>query len=231
MNELRALFPVQVTRGALLRSDGVAVGLISGGAPSWDLMAQAVLAQAGDDYHRLLLALDAPIDIYLIDEPPNLAGAIATLVERHERCRQPALAAVLSELIDELAERAQHGSGRAKQAIWAVTTAPQAAASSMPGLGLGTLFGLHKKGQRRATVPAHQSALAQAVERARRLADALGQLAGTPAPRLMEAEEIARLIYGLADPIRAQRYPLVGTLLDRVRRVVMPENDTDRSVS
>ena len=38
----------------------------------------------------------------------------------------------------------------------------------------------------------------------------------------LEAEEIARLIYGLADPVRAQRYPLTGTLLDRVRRVVTP---------
>jgi hypothetical protein len=58
------------------------------------------------------------------------------------------------------------------------------------------------------------------VERARRLADALGQLDGTPQPRLMEAEEIARLLYTLADPIRAGRYPLAGPLLDRVRRVV-----------
>jgi hypothetical protein len=38
----------------------------------------------------------------------------------------------------------------------------------------------------------------------------------------MEAEEIAHLIYGLADPVRAQRYPLAGTLLDRVRRIVTP---------
>jgi hypothetical protein len=36
----------------------------------------------------------------------------------------------------------------------------------------------------------------------------------------MEAEEIAQLLYQLADPVRAQRYPLAGTLLDRVRRVV-----------
>jgi hypothetical protein len=64
------------------------------------------------------------------------------------------------------------------------------------------------------------TALAQAVEKARRLADALHQLGGHPAPRVMEAEEIARLVYQLADPIRAQRYPLAGTLLERVRRVV-----------
>jgi hypothetical protein len=62
----------------------------------------------------------------------------------------------------------------------------------------------------------------QAIEQACRLADSLSQLGGTPAPRLLEAEEIARLVYGLADPVRAQRYPLAGTLLDRVRRVVTP---------
>ncbi|HWQ12220.1 MAG TPA: hypothetical protein VNL77_05440, partial [Roseiflexaceae bacterium] len=67
---------------------------------------------------------------------------------------------------------------------------------------------------------AGRAALAQAGERARRLADSLAQLGGTPPPRLMEAEEIARLLYALADPVRASRYPLAGTLLDRVRRVV-----------
>jgi hypothetical protein len=223
VNDIRALFPIQIVRGALLRPDGIAVGLVVGGAPPWDLRSLAGRSQAGDDYHRLLLALDAPVDVYLVDEPPNLAGAIATLVERHERCRQSVLAAVLSELIDELAERAQHSSGRAKQVIWAVTAAPQAAAPSMSGLRLGALLGLHRKGQRHGTAPAHQSALAQAVERARRLADALAQLGGTPTPRLMEAEEIARLIYQLADPVRAQRYPLAGALLDRVRRIVTHE--------
>jgi hypothetical protein len=55
---------------------------------------------------------------------------------------------------------------------------------------------------------------------ARRLADSLSQLGGTPPPRLLEAEEIARLVYGLSDPVRAQRYSLAGPLLDRVRRVL-----------
>ena len=36
------------------------------------------------------------------------------------------------------------------------------------------------------------------------------------------AEEIAQLLYGLADPMRAQRYPLAGPLLHRLRRVVTP---------
>ena len=83
MNELRALFPLQIVRGALLRPDGVAVGLVVGGAPPWDLRSLAGRSQASEEYHRLLLALDAPIDVYLIDEPPNLAGAIAT---RDLRC-------------------------------------------------------------------------------------------------------------------------------------------------
>jgi len=38
MNDLRATFPIQIVRGALLRSDGIAVGLVSGGAPAWDLL-------------------------------------------------------------------------------------------------------------------------------------------------------------------------------------------------
>jgi hypothetical protein len=38
----------------------------------------------------------------------------------------------------------------------------------------------------------------------------------------MEAEEIARVIYEIADPIRAHRYPLNGTLLSRVQRVIAP---------
>lgn len=85
MNDLCALFPTQIMRGALLRPDGVAVSLISGGAPSWDLLAPAARGQAGSDYHRLLLALDAPLDIYLVDQPPDVASAVSTLLERQEQ--------------------------------------------------------------------------------------------------------------------------------------------------
>ena len=37
-----------------------------------------------------------------------------------------------------------------------------------------------------------------------------------------DAAELAAGFHALADPVRAQRYPLAGPLLDRVRRVVTP---------
>jgi hypothetical protein len=228
MYELRTIFPTQVVRGALLRPDGIAVGLVSGGAPSWELLSQAMRGQAGDDYHRLLLALDAPLDVYLVDQPPDVAGAITLLLERQQQASQrpdssPLLAAVLNEIADYLTDLGQQSGSRAKQIIWAVTGGGNTSARGVGGLDLRNLIrrransraGSSGQGQIR-IAPA---ALTQAVEQARRLADALGMLGGTPAPRLLEAEEIARLVYGLADPVRAQRYPLAGTLLDRVRRV------------
>jgi hypothetical protein len=218
MNDLRNLFPTQIVRGALLRPDGVAVGLVGGGAPAWDLLSLAARAQTGAEYHRLLLALDAPIDIYLVDQPPEVAGAISTLLDRQEHVEQPMLGAVLSEIADYLAELAQQRSSRAKRAIWTVTAGTEVNARRTVGLNRFSLR--TRSGETSSRVQAASAALAQAIERARRLADALGQLGGTPPPRLLEAEEIAQLVYGLADPIRAQRYPLVGTLLDRVRRVV-----------
>jgi hypothetical protein len=45
-------------------------------------------------------------------------------------------------------------------------------------------------------------------------------LGGSPQPRLLEAEEIARLWFRLVDPVRAARYPLQGVLLERIRSVV-----------
>ena len=226
MNDFRAVFPTQIVRGAVLRPDGIAVGLVSGGAPSWDLLSQAARGQAGEDYHRLLLALDLPIDIYLIDQPPDVAGAIGGLLQRQGHAQHPLLAAVLSEMADYLAELAQQSSSRAKQVIWAVTAGGEAVGRGMGGLDLSTLIGRgvigKPNGRGRSGSRTAPTALSQAIEKARRLSDALSQLAGTPAPRLMEAEEIARLIYGLADPVRAQRYPLAGTLLDRVRRIVTP---------
>ena len=218
MNDLRQTFPTQIVRGALLRLDGVAVGLVGGGAPAWDLLSLAARAQTGAEYHRLLLALDAPIDIYLVDQPPEVAAEINTLLDRQEHVDQPMLGAVLSEIADYLAELAQQRSSRAKRAIWTIT-----AGAELSTRGAGSLEHLILRGRGGTTssrVQAGAAALARAVEQARRLADALGQLGGTPPPRLLEAEEIAQLIYGLADPIRAQRYPLTGTLLDRVRRVV-----------
>ncbi len=218
MNDLRNLFPIQIVRGALLRPDGVAVGLVGGGAPAWDLLSLAARAQTGAEYHRLLLALDAPIDIYLVDQPPEVAGAIGILLDQQEHVYQPMLGAVLSEIADYLAELAQQRSSRAKQAIWTVIAGTELSARGAGGLDRFSLRRRDSKASSRGQAGA--AALAQAVEQARRLADALGQLGGSPPPRLLEAEQIAQLIYGLADPVRAQRYPLTGTLLDRVRRVV-----------
>jgi hypothetical protein len=230
MNDLRYVFPTQIMRGALLRPDGIAVGLVGGGAPAWDLLSLAARAQTGAEYHRLLLALDAPIDVYLVDQPPEVSGAISTLLDRQACVDHPMLGTVLSEIADYLADLAQQSSSRSKQAIWAVTTGTQNSAVGAGGMELPRRIW---RRSRTGDGPAHaaQLALAQAVERARRLADALSHLGGTPAPRLLEAEEIARLIYQLADPIRAQRYPLAGSLLDRVRRVLTIGTTNPRSLS
>jgi len=217
-NDLRSVFPTRIVRGALLRPDGVAVGLVGGGAPSWDLRSLSGRAQAGSDYHRLLLALHAPIDVYVVDQPPDLAGEIATLHERQARANHPLLADVLAEIADYLTELGQSSGSRAKQVVWAVTVAPS---TSVRGIGGLDIKGLLRRG--RQVAPAQGAAtLTEAVEGARRLADALSQLGGTPAPRLLEVEEIARLLYGMADPLRAQRFPLAGPLLQRVRRIVTP---------
>src|SRR5205823_13355109 len=79
MDDLRAILPTHITRGALLRPDGTAVGLVSGGAPPWDLMAAVARAQTGGDYHRVLLALNAPLDVYLVDQPPDVTDTLAAL--------------------------------------------------------------------------------------------------------------------------------------------------------
>jgi hypothetical protein len=221
MNELREIFPTRIVRGAVLRADGVAVGLVVGGSLSWDLLSLAARAQAGADYHRLLLALDAPIDVYLVDQPPDVADQVATLLERQTRAAHPLLETVLSEIADYMIELAQQTSSRAKQVIWAVTTSADTQALGVGGLDLLQLI-RRGSGTPAGPAPAGLATLAQAVEKARRLCEALNQLGGTPPPRLLEAEEIARLLYGLADPVRAQRYPLAGTLLERVRRIVTP---------
>jgi hypothetical protein len=220
VSELRTLFTLQVTRGALLRSDGVAVGLVLGGAPPWELLARAARAQAAEDYHRLLLALDAPIDIYTIDEPPDITEELGLLLNRQGAALDQGRelhAAVLGEISGYVADLAAQVDGRGKQVVWAVPSAG-ASLSSVAFAGL--------LGQAAPTVAnsgAARHGLTQAADRARRLADAVTLLNGVPPPRLPEPEEIAQLIYRLADPLRARRYPLAGSLLDRVRRVVTLE--------
>ncbi len=169
----------------------------------------------------LLLALDAPLDVYLVDQPPSVAGDIASLIDRQERTAHAQLAGVLSEMADYLTELGQQGSSRAKQVIWAVAAGTEVSGRGVGGLDIARLVGRRASGKAAGPTKARAAAVAQAVDKARRLADSLGQLGGAPAPRLMEAEEIAQLLYQRADPVCAQRYPLAGTLLDRVRRVVI----------
>ena len=220
MNDLQTVLPTRIVRGALLRPDGTAVGLVSGGAPPWDLLSLATRSQAGSDYHRLLLALDAPIDVYVVDQPPDVADAITALLDRQELTDHPLLRGVLSEMADYLTELAQQSGSRAKQVIWAVTARADPSAADVGNLDIRSLLARGHAHRRSGPARAATAAVRQAVDQARRLAEALRPLGGVPAPRLMEAEEIARLVYGLVDPVRAQRYPLAGTLLDRVRRVV-----------
>ncbi len=221
-NDLRTLFPTQIIRGALLRPDGVAVGIVSGGAPAWDLLSLAARAQIGTAYHRLLLSLDTPIDVYVVDQPPDLADEIATLLDRQDDADDGLLMEVRSQMAGYLMELAAHSGSRTKQVIWTVTAAGSANDRGVGGMDIRRLIarraGTHAIGGNRVG----HAALTQATQRARRLADALSQLGGTPASRLLEAEEIALLVYRRADPVRAQRYPLIGTLLDRVRRVIAP---------
>jgi hypothetical protein len=218
MNELRRLYSITIVRGGLLRSDGVGVGLVGGGAPPWELMSRQARALAGEEYHRLLLALDATLDVYLVDAPHDVTGELGQLGERYERALDEGRlvqATVLSEIRSYITDLARHSESRAKQVVWAVTANPSLASGShglarfVPGASTAEA----------ATSPAGSSALRQAVERARRLADGLRDLGGTPQARLLEPEEIAVLLYRQADPVRAQRYPLAGALLERVGRV------------
>ena len=222
MNDLRAVFPTRITRGALLRSDGVAVGMVGGGAPAWDLLSLAARGQIGVAYHRLLLALDAPIDLYLVDQPPEVSRAIGGLLQRQTYAHHPLLGNVLREMADYLTELGQHSASRAKYPIWTVTVSGEHGPSGIGKLELPRIVG---RGRTRfaARTQAGERVLGQAVERARRLSATLAQLGSAPPSRLLEAEEIAQLIYRLADPVRAQRYPLAGPLLERVRRAVTAE--------
>ncbi len=225
MSELRNLFACTIhpQGGALLRGDGVAVGLVGGGAPPWDLLATADRMAIGDAYHRLLLALDAPLDVYLVDQPPELTDELRVLQERQMRNPNAVQAAILGELAEELTELAFHSRSRAKQVVWTVTVAASGAGISS-GLSLGNLLRREAPGVTapRATMDgrprAAWEALARAQEKARHLAGALSALGGSP--RVLGAEEIARLLYQLADQVRAARYDVAGSLLERVCRVV-----------
>ena len=211
-DELRSVFPTRVIRGAMLRADGRALGVVGGGAPQWELLPPAERAARAAAYHQALLALDRPLHVYMLDDALNVGSQIAFLLERQERAQSPLHAAILGEIADRLADAAPAGALRTKQVVWAV------AAGSVAGSGLPAL----RRTARRERMHGDE-ALAEAVDYARRLVDLLGALGGFPPPRLLEAEELAQLVYRQADPVRGQRYPLGDGLLTRVQRVVLAE--------
>jgi hypothetical protein len=224
MNELRRLYSITIVRGGLLRADGVGVGLVGGGAPPWELMSRGARALAGEGYHRLLLALDAALDVYLVDAPHDVATELGQLTERYERALdegRQTQAAVLNEIRGYVTDLARHSESRAKQVVWAVAATPGIAAGSRSLARLVPSTSTSASGAQ----STGSATVRQAVERARRLADALREIGGTPPARLLEPEEIAALLYRQADPVRAQRYPVTGSLLERVTRVSGPRSE------
>jgi xanthine/CO dehydrogenase XdhC/CoxF family maturation factor len=234
MKDLRTLFDCTIHPhgGALLRSDGVAVGLVGGGAPNWDLLAPAEQAAVGDAYHRLLLALDAPLDVYQIDQPPALANEIRVMHERQSANPHPLQATVLGEMTEYLADLAHSSRSRAKQVVWAITVAPLGTGVAS-GLNLASLV-RRPSAQRTASSATHNRpeaegrALMLAQDKARHLASALHTLRSAQPPYLLSAEEIGRVLYRVADPVRAVRYELEGPLLDRLCRVVTVQRGGSR---
>jgi hypothetical protein len=216
-NELRAAIPQRIVRGAILRSDGRAVGLVGGGAPAWDLRSRESRVRLAETYHRILLAQEAPVDVYIVDGPPDLDHEMIELYRRSSQSDHPTLTAVLDEIAEYLEECASATVSRHRQIIWSVAgREPSALPVGARHWLSGSLRGASGVGPMARNAPL----LTEAVERARRLADALAALGGTPPPRLLEIEEIARLWFRLIDPVRASRYPLRGGLLERIRMVV-----------
>ncbi|MCS6939738.1 MAG: hypothetical protein RMJ55_05750 [Roseiflexaceae bacterium] len=216
-NDLRTAIPQRIARGAILRSDGRAVGLVGGGAPAWDLRSRESRARLAEMYHRILLAQESPIDVYIVDGPPDLERELTELYRRSSQAAHPTLTAVLDEIAEYLEECSSATVNRRRQTIWVIAGREP---SALPISARTWLPGALRNAHSALPPPRDAALLAEAVERARRLADALAALGGTPPPRLLEAEEIARLWFRLIDPIRASRYPLQGVLLERIRAVV-----------
>lgn len=212
-DELRSVFPTRMVRGAMLRPDGRALGIVGGGAPQWELLPPAERAARAAAYHQALLALDRPLHVYSMDYSLNVGIQIEYLLERQERAESPLQVAILGEMADRLADAAPAGALRAKQVVWAVAVGATGG-SALPNL---------RRPDGRREAGRGDDALSEAVECARRLVDSLTAVGGFPAPRLLEPEEMAQLVYRQADPVRAQRYPLHDTLLARIQRVVVAE--------
>lgn len=221
-DELRHLFAVRLARGALLSGDGTGVALVIGGAPSSELLAAADRARAAEDYHRLLLTLVAPLHIYHVDARPDHEAELTALDLRQRQALDDGRelhAAVIHEMATYVRRAGSASSGRGREVIWASAVTPAVSVET------GDLFNQLRAVFRQPApveTPRQRAQLDTASEYARRLAEALAVLDGSPPPRPMEAEEIAALLYRLADPQRAQHFALPGPLLARVRRVVQP---------
>lgn len=216
-NELCVAIPQRIVRGAILRSDGRAVGLVGGGAPAWDLRSYESRARLAETYHRILLAQEAPVDVYVVDGPPDLERELTELRCRSDQADHPTLAAILDETAEYLEACSGASVNRSRQTIWAVAGGEP---SALPVSARNWLAGSLRISNGAVPTPRDTSLIAEAVARARRLAEALASLGGSPPPRLLEAEEIARFWFRLIDPVRASHYPLQGALLERIRLVV-----------
>lgn len=213
-DRLRPLFPEAITNGAFLLPDGSAGGVVIGGTPFWEMISTHEQAQIASAYHFLLLALEEPLDIYILDRPVDLWSHLDALLLQQPHVMGNALQAeLLAEMIGRVNEALQPGATLSKQVVWVIRVTK----------GVTSNVSFSTRVQRRGSQPTltaeQSSVLRQAVSLAQRLASQLQQLQGIP-PHIASAETIAQLWYYLADPIRSQRYPLTGNLLDRVQRVM-----------
>lgn len=212
--DLRALLPVQIVDGGCLLADGSAVGLVSGGAVTWELLAQAERQQVYAQYHALLLAQEQPISVVLVDQALDLQRAMLDLNLRHQAADSALQATILGEIVDQIAAAAEVGATSRKQVIWQVPIAAQlVSATTVRG------WWPFRQASAAATSPVPDT-LERAVRAAQRLAEHLRQLGGQPAPQPMTATAIAQCWWLLLDPIRARRVPIGSNLLRLVQPVI-----------
>ncbi len=196
MNELRSMFDLAIGHGAIVRADGIAVALVAGGAPAWELLPPGDRARIGEAYHRLLCALDAPLDVYTFDEPPDTSAQAGRLRRRQTAAIDDGAvqrAAILGEIAGYLDDLGGTVTTRGRHVVWALAVEPEH----------------HRRAGwpwRRHVSPAVDVAasLRAAGTAARRLADDLAMLEGVPPPQPLPARAAARMLYRLADPVRAR---------------------------
>lgn len=206
--ELAALVPRWIGDGVLVRADGTAVAVLAGGAVPWGLTSAASQATQAQQYHRLLMSLEYPVVVMQLDAPPAALAVIATFDQAAARSAHPLHGAILSALADRL--DAQAALVRTKQTLWLI-----------PGAATARRVAQRVRGRTTSTRNGYAEDVAVQLvrDRARSLAPQLASLTGQRvAP--MAAEALAQLCYRTFDPVRAQRFPMDGDLLGRVRTVL-----------